>query len=367
MSPALACVSLPTRERQDGARLYSKMNTKGGGGLQIAPDAYTHYSAWVKEYARSRGINSLAEQIAFCFIYGHTVNSPARCFFGTLEVVRYWTEAASETTARKYLSNLEKAGLIDKMTVIYKGRPRPAYRARVEEAETYRRNMQYTTTAEDEQGATATPQKLTPQILTPQKLTPQILDFDPSNFEGKNIYNNIKEKEDKEAHAQKGHESELVKAAMQPKEAPKTLHHFDPPTIEEVTAYLQGLANCPNKETAAEIAESYVNANEGMGWTRNGQTIKNWRPLARNYLASYIRNHHTRPQKPAQTAPKDKAAPDTPKESTEAQKAKIRAFFEAMKETQGEEAALEMVEKDVARRAPEIRQWWRAFTRKQEI
>lgn len=327
--------------------------------MNIAPDAYTLYSAWVKEYARSRGINSLAEQIAFCFIYGHTVNSPARCFFGTLEVVRYWTEAASETTARKYLANLEKAGLIDKLTVVYKGRPRPAYRARVAEAEQYRRAIQYHAAAEETEP--------TPQKLTPQKLTPQFLDSDPSNFDGKNIIYNIKEKEDKEAHAREHAGIELAEAAMQPKEAPQSLHHFDPPTVEEVTAYLQGLANCPNKETAAEIAESYVNANEGMGWTRNGQTIKNWRPLARNYLASYIRNHHQRPQNATKTAAQSKVAPDTPKESTEAQKAKIRAFYEAMKESQGEEAALEMVEKDVARRAPEIRQWWRAFTRKQEI
>ena len=324
--------------------------------MQIAPDAFILYNAWVKDYARERGVKSLAEQIAFCLIYGHTINSPARCFFGTLEVVRYWTEAASETTARKYLVSLENAGLIDKLTVIYKGRPRPAYRARLEEAEAYRRAIQYDAAADE-----------TSPELTPQKLTPQKLIFDPSNSEGNNIIYNINKKGVLNARDGKTAGEELAEAAMTPKEKKAApANTFEPPTAAEVTTYLQSLGNCPNKEMAEEIAESYVNANEGMGWTRNGQPIKNWKPLAKNYLVSYIRNHAQRPQTAPRTPAGAPAAPQPQKETIEAQKSKILAFYEAMKEANGEEAAAEMVEKDVARRDPEIRQWWRNFTRTKE-
>lgn len=64
-----------------------------------------------------------------------------------------------------------------------------------------------------------------------------------------------------------------------------------PETSDEVLFYLSSLANCGLKgDELMTCAEAFFNQSEAVGWTLNGQPVRDWRASARAYLARWQGN-----------------------------------------------------------------------------
>lgn len=68
-----------------------------------------------------------------------------------------------------------------------------------------------------------------------------------------------------------------------------------PQDAVEVKRFLAAQSTCGmNGEDLTRCAEAFYNEMESVGWVRRGVPIRDWRPLARNWMTKWQRNEYTR-------------------------------------------------------------------------